>query len=142
MPRPRRGSTTIEQLLTLTLLAILATIAIVSSGPLLDAAAVETGAREAASLFALARDNALATGTATAVRIDRARHRLVVHAGVDTVATALFARSHIHLTSTRDSMTYAASGLGTGAANLRLVLSRGHRSDTVVVSRLGRVSRQ
>ncbi len=137
-----RGSTTIEQLLTLTVLAILATITIVGSGRLLDAAAVEAAMQEAAALFALAREHALATGMSTALRIDPGQHRLVVHTGADTLATAQFARSHIRLTSSRDSMAYAASGLGAGAANLRLVLSRGHRSDTLLVSRLGRVSRQ
>jgi hypothetical protein len=36
-------------------------------------------------------------------------------------------------------MAYAANGLGVGGANLRLVLSRGRRADTINVSRLGRV---
>jgi hypothetical protein len=39
-------------------------------------------------------------------------------------------------------MAYQASGLGLGAANLRLVLRRRARADTITVSRLGRVERR
>jgi hypothetical protein len=36
-------------------------------------------------------------------------------------------------------MAFGASGLGYGAANLRVVVRRGAASETVYVSRLGRV---
>jgi hypothetical protein len=45
----------------------------------------------------------------------------------------------VRLAATRDSMAYLPLGLGYGAANLRAVLTRGRASDTVFVSRLGRV---
>lgn len=140
MSPTRRGSTTIEQLVTMTILAITATIALVGGGPVLDAAAVEAATQEAATLFALARDHALATGTPTAVRIDGPAQHLIVHAARDTIAIARFAESHVRIEASRDSMAYGPSGLGTGAANLRLTLTRGHRADTITVSRLGRVS--
>jgi len=38
-------------------------------------------------------------------------------------------------------MAYAPNGLGYGASNLTLVLRRGERAETLVVSRLGRVRR-
>lgn len=137
MPRP--GSTTLEQLLILTILGILAGIALFGGAPLLEAVAVETASRESTALFALARDHALSAGERTAVHIDGARGRVVVHAGPDTLATADFAPRGVRVTSTRDSMAYAPDGLGVGAANLRLILSRGPRADTINVSRLGRV---
>ncbi|HEY0928274.1 MAG TPA: GspH/FimT family pseudopilin [Gemmatimonas sp.] len=137
----RRGSTTVEQLVVLTILAISAGIAIIGGGPVLDAAAVEASAQETATLFALARDQALAGGVATAVRIDRPTQRILVHVARDTLAIASFASSRVTLDATRDSMAYHPSGLGAGAANLRVTLTRGRRADTITVSRLGRVSR-
>lgn len=135
----RPGSTSLEQLLVLTILGILAAVTLLGGAPLLEAAAVETASRESTALFALARDHALAAGERTAVHLDSAAGRVVVHAGTDTLAMADFAQRGVRVMATRDSMAYAPSGLGVGAANLRLVLSRGRRADTINVSRLGRV---
>jgi hypothetical protein len=66
----------------------------------------------------------------------------MVHRGLDTLAVADFVQRGVRLESTRDSMAYGASGLGVGAANLRIILSRGSRADTLTVSRLGRLSLQ
>ena len=41
---------------------------------------------------------------------------------------------------TRDSITYAPTGLGYGAANTRIIVARGRWADTITTSRLGRVS--
>ncbi|AMW05689.1 pilus assembly FimT family protein [Gemmatimonas phototrophica] len=138
----RRGTTTVEQLLVLVTLGILFGLACTSGMPLLQAVAVETASRETVSLFALARDHALATGARTAVRLDERRQRVLVHRGIDTLAVADFVQRGVRLEATRDSMAYGASGLGVGAANLRVILSRGSRADTLTVSRLGRVSSQ
>lgn len=135
----RPGSTTIEQLLVLSILSILAALSLFGGVPLLEAAAVETAARESTALFAVARDHALASGARTAVRLDGGNGRVIVHTGTDTLATADFRRRGVELQTTRDSMAYAPNGLGVGAANLRLILTRGHRADTINVSRLGRV---
>jgi hypothetical protein len=67
------------------------------------------------------------------------QQQVVVHIGADTVARADFTDRGVRLHATRDSMAYGANGLGVGAANLRLVLSRGARADTITISRLGRV---
>jgi Tfp pilus assembly protein FimT len=135
----RTGSTTLEQIIVLTLLGLLTLLAMGSGAPLLEAAAVETAARESAALFALARDHALSSGERTAVRMDVPGSRLIVHVGNDTLAQADFRQRGVRLSATRDSMAYAPSGLGVGAANLLLVLQRGGRADTITVSRLGRV---
>jgi hypothetical protein len=42
---------------------------------------------------------------------------------------------------TRDSIAFYPSGLGYGAANTRLIVSRGAAAETVTVSRAGRVRR-
>lgn len=139
--RRPRGTTTVEQLVVLTVLGLLATLSLTSGAPLLQAAAVESASRETANLFALARDHALAAHTRTAVRFETATQRVVVHSGQDTLAVADFRLRGVSIDPTRDSMAYAPTGLGVGAANLRLILRRGSQADTMTVSRLGRVAR-
>jgi prepilin-type N-terminal cleavage/methylation domain-containing protein len=138
----QRGFSTVELLVVLAVSGLLAGITITGGMHLLDAAAVETAARSTVELFAQARDQALAASGRVAVHLDSRSARVLVHRGADTVARAHFGSSGVLLRTTRDSMAYAANGLGVGAANLRIVLSRGRRSDTITVSRLGRVQRQ
>ena len=140
--RTRDGSTLIEQVILLTLLGVLTAAGVVGGSRLLDTATIHGASREVEELFAMARDRAMATGTRTAVRLDVRRSRLVVHAGSDTLARLeLWNDRAIRLNATRDSMSYLSSGLGYGAANLRVIVSRGASSDTITVSRLGRVRR-
>lgn len=140
--RSRHGSTLIEQVIVLTVLGLVLAVAVAGGARLIDVATVHGASREVAELFALARDRAMATGTRTAVRLDAAGGRLSVHAGTDTIARLdLYASRSVRLNVTRDSMAYLSSGLGFGAANLRVILSRGASHDTITVSRLGRVKR-
>jgi hypothetical protein len=132
----------VEQLVLLTLTGSLLGMAVVGGARLLDAATVRASASDVADLFAIARDQATATGRRTAVRIVGRDGRVVVHAGVDTlVRLELLATRGVSVQTTRDSMAYSASGLGYGASNLRVVVRRGRSADTVSVSRLGRVRR-
>ena len=140
--RRRRGATLIEQLWLLILTGSLAALAITSGGALFASLDVAMAAQETVDLLALARDHAIATGDRTAVRFDMSGTRVVVHAGPDTIAIGDFHGRGLTLHATRDSLSYAASGLGVGAANLRVVLSRSTRADTITVSRLGRVQRR
>jgi len=140
--RARAGTTLVEQVILLAVLGVLAAVGIVGGARVLDTATVHGAAREVSELFALARDRAMATGMRTAVRLDAATDRVVVHSGVDTLASVdLHAGRAVNLETTRDSMAYLSSGLGYGAANLRVIVSRGSSRDTITVSRLGRVRR-
>jgi hypothetical protein len=141
-PRRRRGSTLVEQIALLALLGVLATVSIRGIARLLDATWVHIATRDVADLLALAREQATATGTRTAVRFDEAAGHVAVHAGTDTVARYDFsAHGRVAMEATRDSMAYAPSGLGFGAANLRVVIQKGASAETLTVSRLGRVKR-
>lgn len=120
----------------------LAALAVTSAGPLLSSLDVAMATQETAALLALARDHAIATGDRTAVRFDEAGTRVLVHVGPDTIAVGDFHGSGLTLRATRDSLSYAPSGLGVGAANLRVVLARGTRADTITTSRLGRVQQR
>ena len=67
---------------------------------------------------------------------------VTVFAGPDTIERRPLGTVHgVRLTVTRDSIAYAANGMGYGAANTRVILSRGAAAETVTVSRLGRVRR-
>jgi hypothetical protein len=140
--RRRHGATLIEQLWVLVLTGGVAALAIASGGALFASLDVAMAAQETVDLLALARDHAIATGDRTAVRFDVAGTRVVVHVGPDTIAVGDFHGSGLTLAATRDSLSYAPSGLGVGAANLRLILTRSARADTITVSRLGRVQRR
>jgi len=140
--RARPGSVLLEQVILMSVIGICVAVGAAGSARALDAAAVRGATREIVELLFLARDRSMATGLRTAVRLDNAAERVVVHAGADTIARLdLRSTRHVHLASTRDSMAYLPSGLGFGAANLRIVVSRGHSHDTVTVSRLGRIRR-
>jgi hypothetical protein len=65
-----------------------------------------------------------------------------VHAGADTVRVReLGARYGVRLASSRDSLAFDPRGLGFGAANASIRLTRGAAAETVVVARLGRIRR-
>ena len=134
--------TLLELLITITLISVLASVTAVRSARLIDALAVRSAQHEVAALFGYARDVALGTQQATAVHIDAPGGTLTVAQGATVLTTRRLGDRRIHLTTTRDSMAYTATGLGFGAANLRIALSRGGYADTIVVSRLGRVERR
>ena len=141
-PRQRRGSTLVEQIALLAMLGVLAAVGVRSIARVLDATMVHIAARDIADLLALARDQASATGARTAVRFDPSGGRVVVHADRDTIARYdVTQHGGLALEATRDSMAYSPSGLGYGAANLRVVLRKGASAETLTVSRLGRVRR-
>jgi len=106
-----------------------------------DSAAVHAAGAELRGAFAAARALAVLRASRTAVRLDTVQGTAAVHTDDDTLRRLpLTTRFGVRLVAvTRDSMAYSALGLGYGASNLRVVLARGHATDTVVVSRLGRV---
>lgn len=136
----RRGFTLLDQLLTLLVLGALLALGLQGVGALRDRLSVHAARRALTDALALAREHASAAGTRTAVRFESGGARVSVHVGTDTVhQVPLAARHGVQLVASRDSMAYMPSGLGFGAANVRLILTRGHAADTITVSRLGRV---
>ncbi|MGZ8378505.1 MAG: prepilin-type N-terminal cleavage/methylation domain-containing protein [Gemmatirosa sp.] len=136
----RRGLTLPELMIALAVLGLLAAFALRAGVPLVDAARTRAAAGEVRSAFATARGLATLRAERAAVRIDTTHAAITVHLGPDSaVRRPLGALYGVRLTATRDSMAYAASGLGWGAANLRVEVRRGAAVETVTVSRLGRV---
>jgi hypothetical protein len=100
--------------------------------------ALQGARRDVVATFARARAHAQLSGHRTTVSI-APPFTLIAHADGDTLARLDLHRHLVHLAGPPDSMTYTATGTAWGAANLRLPLTRDHRTDTVFVSRLGRV---
>ena len=105
-----------------------------------DRLKTRAAAQETMTAFFTARASAIALGRRTAVRLDEAKGRVLVLAGGETLMVRRVGTSHgVRMTATRDSMAFFADGLGLGGANLSVVFTRGAASDTVLVSREGRV---
>jgi Tfp pilus assembly protein FimT len=138
----RLGATLLELTLALAIIGVVSSIAIPGIARTRDRAAVHGATSTLVSTLADARHQALRWQRRTAVQIDTTTAVVVVHAGRDTLARAplrtLFA---VAIDVTRDSIAFYPSGLGYGAANTRLIVSRGTAAETVTVSRAGRVRR-
>lgn len=138
----RRGFTLIESAVVVVLAGILLALAVSRFSAYADRLAVRGAVGEAVSVFAAAREQALARRTDVAIVVDTALGAMRVSSrGTGLLSRELRAVYGVRLVATRDSMVYDARGLGHGAANLRLVARRGAASDTLFVSRLGRVRR-
>ena len=136
----RPAFTLIELTVTLCILSILSAIAIPRAGRLLDGIHVRGAVIEIESVFSAARHIAIARGTLTTVAIDTAARTIDVSAEGNTLRRAAIGADHnVRLSATRLRMSYSATGMGYGAANLSVVARRNASVDTVFVSRLGRL---
>jgi Tfp pilus assembly protein FimT len=127
------------------LVVIIAIIALVTGFVLppikrgFDRLQTRAAAQATMQAFFAARANAIAQGRRTAVLLDARAARVVVVASGDTLfARAIGAIHGVAMTASRDSMAFFPDGLGLGAANVSVVLTRGAAADTVIVSREGR----
>lgn len=138
----KTGTTLVELAVVLTLIGVATGIAIPQFAAYRDRVATDAATASTLALLATARDAAVRRATVTAVWFDTAAARIVVFAGPDTLADRPLGAVHgVTLRASRDSIAYAPNGMGYGAANTRLVLSRGGATDTLTISRLGRVRR-
>jgi Tfp pilus assembly protein FimT len=136
----RRAFTLIELAVTLCTLSILLAIAIPWAGEVLDRVKVYGAAVEIESIFSAARHIAIARAAQATVEIDTVSRSIHVSVGSDTVRKREIGATHdVSLSASRARMSYSATGMGYGAANLSVVVRRNSSVDTVFVSRLGRV---
>ena len=140
MIRHPRGFSLFEVLVVVSILAFLAGVSAPRAATLLDRLGVRGGAHDVLLALAIARSAATHRGEYASFIADSATGELRVICGHDT----LFRRNiregrRVTLGVTRDSITFAPTGLGWGAANTTLIVSRGAMADTIVVSRMGRV---
>lgn len=136
----RRGGTLIELALTLAMLAVVLAVAVPSVRTILDRLGVRGARQDVVLGLWAARSVATTRGQFASFHLDTTGRLRVVTAGDTVFARDLIARRGVRVDVTRDSISYAPTGMGWGAANTRIVVSRGRRADTVTTSRLGRVA--
>jgi Tfp pilus assembly protein FimT len=138
----RRGLTLAELVMTCTFVGLVAGIAVPRIGALLDTIRLQQASHEVAGAVTLARAVAIRRANYARLIIDGARDELRIESGMDTLHRRdLHAMHRVRLRASRDTITYAPSGLGYGVANSTIVVSIGQRAETVTVSRLGRMRR-
>ena len=136
------GLTLIEIVTTLSLVGILTAISLSRAGAFIDRNEVYGAATEAESMFSRARHIAIARGVQTTLDIDPRRRTLSIRSTNDVLSTRDIGAAHgVDINANRTSITYSPIGVGYGAANFTMILSRGRAADTIYVSRLGRVRR-
>ena len=130
----------IELMVVFGIIAVLAAVSIPRAAKYMDRIQVSGATREIATVFATARMAAVARASLVSVLIDQNAGTVIAVSGQDTVVMRKVGESFgVTLRATRDSMSYNSIGLGYGAANLRVIVSRGDAADSVVTSRLGRI---
>lgn len=138
----RPGSTLLELAMVIALLGLCAGIAIPRLGAQRDRAASDAAAASVTAALTAARAAALRGAAVTAIRFDTAAATIVVHTASDTLLQRDLGAVHgVRLAASRDSIAFAPNGLGYGAANARIIVTRGAAADTLTVSRLGRLRR-
>ncbi len=136
----RNAFTIIELTITICILGVLSAIAIPWAGELLDRVRVRGAVVEIESTFSGARHIAIARSAQTTVDIDTVTRTIYVSVGVDTLRKREIGVDHgVQLSASRVRMSYSATGMGYGAANLSVFVRRNASVDTVFVSRLGRL---
>ena len=138
----RIGTTLLETGITVTLVGLVAGIAFPRFAGYRDRIAVDAAATSAMAILATARHAALRRAAIVTVHLDTAGAIMVLASGPDTLVQRPLGEVHgVTLSVTRDSISWAPTGLGYGAANAQLILQRGAAADTIAVSRLGRARR-
>jgi prepilin-type N-terminal cleavage/methylation domain-containing protein len=140
MSHHRSGYSLIELVMVIAIISILAAITLPPITELLDHIAVLGAATDAEALFDAARHTAIARSKPVVVAIDTSASTLTVYTGSDTLRQRNEGALHgIHFAASRLTTTYAPTGLGVGTANLTLLITKHNATDTVIISRLGRV---
>ncbi len=130
----------LELVVVMGITAVVMAIALPRGQRVLDRIAVHAAASDVQALLASARMLALAGHAAVAVDVDSASGVLRVRRGSDMLLSRNVGLAHgVIIGRTRDSLTYDGRGLGRGAANLSVIVSRRTAAETVFVSRFGRV---
>ncbi|MGH7653194.1 MAG: type II secretion system protein [Gemmatimonadaceae bacterium] len=140
MPAFRRGMTIVELLVMMVILGVLAAIAVPRAVTAIDRLSVRGATQDVVLTLAAARAAASRGDAYVSFVADTHAGRVRVVSGGEVLVERDLARARgITLQASRESVTFGPGGLGWGAANTTVIVSRGARSDTVVMSRLGRV---
>ncbi len=140
MRNAKRGATLIELSMVIIIASALLAVALPRAARFLDAIAVRGAVTEIESLFSIARHAAISRGAQSVLSIDPLIGQMTVAVGSEIMRKREVGSAHgVTLSTNRTSMTYSPIGVGYGAANFSLIVSRKAVADTIIISRLGRV---
>lgn len=135
-----KGFTIIEIVIVVVITGLLSAITISRAGGFIDRIEVHGATMEAESMFSRARHISIARGTQTTLDIDPVVSSMSIRGSNEVLSSRNLRSAHgVKLDTNKTSITYSPIGVGYGAANFTMVLSRGRAADTIYVSRLGRV---
>src|SRR5687767_3049826 len=140
MRKARPGFTIIETTVVVALAAAFMAIGLPRAWRFIDAIEVRGAVSEIESMFSLARHVAIARGRQVTLEIDVGARTVSIRSGPELIRIREVGAAHgVFLAANRTSITYSPIGVGYGASNFSLIVSRNQAVDTIVVSRLGRV---
>ena len=139
-----RGTTLPELAAVLAIVSVLTSVAVPPLGRYLDRAAVQEAVDRYAVLHETTRQLAIARGSLARLELDSTRRTvsLAVKRSTtvwDTVDTRTLGAAA--LSASRTTITFDPLGIGYGASNSRITFSRGAATDTLFISRTGRLRR-
>lgn len=139
-----RGFSLPELVIRLVLMGLLAGLAVPRLAGMLDWLAVARATQQVTTVLAIGRHTAIqhAARTRVVIALDALRLDRWGAAGWETLARWPGPRDDgVALSVSNPEVVFGATGVGYGASNTKIVLQRGSHSETVTVSRLGRVKR-
>lgn len=136
----RHGLTLAELILTCTFIGLVTGIALPRVGDALDRIRITQAGHEVAGALTIGRAAAIRRGDYARVIVDESRGSIRVEVGNDTLFHRALRDLHrVALRASKDTITYAPSGMGYGVSNSTIVVRLAQRAETVTVSRLGRM---
>ena len=138
----RRGATLAELMSVVLIVVLMASIATPTLRRTLDRIAVVGAAQKVAAVHETARQAAIARGTLVRYEFARTAPDLALSAKSpagewDTLR--IWSLGAVQVSASQRVVTFGPLGIGYGASNTRLVLSRGAAVETLTVSRTGRL---
>ena len=139
--RHMRGYTIIELIVVVTLVAVVVGFAMLAGRGVLDRVAVAQGRERIVAFYNRSRTAALLNRSIVTLRISTDSLVARTRSGMLMTRAPGTRTLGVTTTATRDTVRIGINGLGYGASNSTVVLERGAVSDTLFISRLGRIRR-
>ncbi|MBI3790985.1 MAG: GspH/FimT family pseudopilin [Gemmatimonadetes bacterium] len=138
--RARPAFTLLDLVAVLAVASILFGVALPRVLAIADRTEVRHAADDVRTVLALARHRAVLLARPVAVYVDSSRGALLIGDQQGIMSSHPAGEEHgAELEATRDSVAFSPIGLGWGASNVSVIVSRGAAAETVTVSRAGRI---